>query len=362
VKIVDVRAMTCDVPVPRPIIMGDLRYNTRDYVVVEITTDEGLSGFGWGMARYAPVAEIIERNLKPLLIGEDPLLNEHLWDRLYYLNLLIAQRGIYMRALSVVDIALWDLKGKAAGLPVWKLLGGHRRRMPVLMAGGYVAADRDVRALRDEVANYAKRGFRLIKIAAGELATDTERLRVAREAAGDAKLMYDAHWGWRDPQAALRVVRGWADLDLAWIEDPFPSEHLAQLARFRQRSTIPLAIGEDITGRWAFQRILDDDLADTLRVDVTNCGGFTEALKICALAAARGVPVSPHVYPEIHVHLAAALPIVAHVEMTDPPQGIEAMHRLMASTLEIRDGMSDAPDRPGLGFEPDRAALKEFRR
>src|SRR5438093_1405585 len=238
--------MTCDVPVPRPIIMGDLRYNTRDYVVVEITTDEGLSGFGWGMARYAPVAEIIERNLKPLLIGEDPLLNERLWDRLYYLNLLIAQRGIYMRALSVVDIALWDLKGKAAGLPVWKLLGGHRRRMPVLMAGGYVAADRDVRALRDEVANYAKRGFRL--------------------------------------------------------------------------------------------------------------------MKICALAAARGVPVSPHVYPEIHVHLAAALPIVAHVEMTDPPQGIEAMHRLMASTLEIRDGMADAPDRPGLGFEPDRAALKEFRR
>src|SRR5438094_385195 len=123
--------MTCDVPVPRPIIMGDLRYNTRDYVVVEITTDEGLSGFGWGMARYAPVAEIIERNLKPLLIGEDPLLNEHLWDRLYYLNLLIAQRGIYMRALSVVDIALWDLKGKAAGLPVWKLLGGHRRPLGV---------------------------------------------------------------------------------------------------------------------------------------------------------------------------------------------------------------------------------------
>ncbi len=361
-KIVDVRATTCDVPVPRPIVMGELRYDTRDYVVVEIVTDEGLSGFGWGMARYAPVAQVIERNMRPLLIGEDPLMSERLWDRLYYVNLLIAQRGIYMRALSVVDIALWDLKGKAAGLPVWKLLGGHRDRVSVLMAGGYVAPDRDLGSLREEVAGYVARGFRLIKIAAGDLASDTERLRVARAAAGDAKLMYDAHWAWRDPQDALRVVRDWADLDLAWIEDPFPSEHLAPLARFRERTVIPLAIGEDFTGRWAFQRLLDERLADVLRVDATSCGGFTEAVKICALAATEGVPVSPHVYPEIHVHLAAALAIVAHVEMTDPPQGIEALHLLLADTLPVRDGIAVAPERPGLGFEPDRDALDRYRR
>ncbi len=361
-KITNVRAITCDVPVPRPILMGELRYDTRDYVVVEVTTDEGIAGIGFGMARYAPVAQIIETNLKPLLIGQDPLLTEQLWDRLYHLNLLIAQRGIFMRALSVVDVALWDIKGKAAGLPIWKLLGGCRTRMPVLMAGGYIAADRTVETLADEVAGYVERGFRLIKISAGPLEHDTARVRAARKAAGDARLMYDAHWAWRDPNEALRVVRDWEDLDLAWIEDPFPSELLKPLARFRQGTTIPLAIGEDLAGRWAFQRVLEAQLADVVRVDVTNAGGFTEAVKICALAAADGLTVSPHVYPEIHVHLAAALANVPHVEMTDPPQGIEALHLLMASTLDVRGGEAAAPERPGLGFELDRAALERYRR
>jgi L-alanine-DL-glutamate epimerase-like enolase superfamily enzyme len=362
VKIVDVRATTCDVPVPRPIAMGDLRYDTRDYIVVEVVTDDGISGFGFGMARYAPIAEVIERNLKPLLIGKDPLMTEQHWDRMYNLNLLIAGRGIFMRALSVVDIALWDIKGKAAGLPIWRLIGGHRTRMPVLMAGGYIAEDRGLAYLGNEVADYVSRGFRMIKIAAGPLEGDTERIKVARDAAGDAQLMYDAHWAWRDPQDALRVVRGWGEFDLRWIEDPFPSEQLRPLARFRAGTRIPLAIGEDISGRWVFHRVLEDGLADVLRVDVANAGGFTEAIRICALAAAYGINVSPHVYPEIHVHLAAALANVTHVEMTDPAQGIEGLHLLMKNTLEVKNGEATAPERPGLGFELDPSALKKYRR
>ncbi len=361
-KIVDVRAVTCDVPVPRPIVMGDLRYDTRDYIIVEIITDEGVSGFGFGMSRYAPVAEVVLRNLKPLLIGRDPLLTEQLWDRLYNLNLLIAPGGIFMRALSVVDIALWDIKGKVAGLPIWKLIGSHRTRMPVLVAGGYVAADKDLRSLGDEVADYVRRGFRKIKISAGPLEEDTARIKVAREAAGDAELMYDAHWAWRDPEAALRVVQRWDEFDLRWIEDPFPSEQLKPLARFRQGTRIPLAIGEDLSGRWAFERVIDGGLVDVVRVDAANAGGFTEAIRICALAAASGLEVSPHVYPEIHVHLTAGLANVTHVEMTDPAQGIEGLHRLMASTLEVKNGEAAAPEKPGLGFEPDRDAIERFRR
>jgi len=362
VKIVDVRATTCDVPVPRPIVMGDLRYDTRDYIVVEIRTDEGVSGFGFGMARYAPIAEVIERNLKPLLIGKDPLMTEQLWDRMYNLNLLIAGRGIFMRALSVIDIALWDIKGKAAGMPIWRLIGGQRTRMPVLVAGGYIAHDRGLDYLGKEVSDYVSRGFRMIKISAGPLEGDTERIKVAKDAAGDARLMYDAHWAWRDPKDALRVVRGWDEFDLAWIEDPFPSEQLRPLARFRAETKIPLAIGEDVSGRWAFHRVLEDGLADVLRVDAANAGGFTEAIRICALAAAYGIEVSPHVYPEIHVHLTAALANVTHVEMTDPAQGIEGLHLLMANTLEVKSGEATAPERPGLGFDLDPSALKRYGR
>jgi D-arabinonate dehydratase len=363
-RITDVRAVTCDVPVPRPIVMGDLRYDTRDYAIVEIETDAGVCGIGFGMARYAPVADVIERNLKPLLVGEDALLTERLWDRLYYLNLPIAQRGIFMRALSLVDIALWDIKGKAAGLPVWKLFGGHRDRMPVLVAGGYVAADKSTNDLSAEIRDYVRRGFAEVKIAAGQvLERDTERVAAAREAAGaESRLIYDAHWQWREPQAVLRVIKDWERFDLGWIEDPFPSEMLDPLERLRERTGIPLAMGEDLTGRWAFRNVLERKLVDVLRVDVTNVGGFTEALKVCALAAAYDVPVSPHVFPELHVHLAAGLANVQHVEITDPPQGIEALHVLLTDKVEIKDGHATAPDRPGLGCGLERDAMERYRR
>ena len=362
-RITEVRAVTCDVPVPRPIILGDIRYDSRDYVVVEVLTDAGISGIGFGMARYAPVAQIVETNLRPLLIGQDPLMTERLWDRMYHLNLLISQRGIYMRALSAVDIALWDIKGKAAGLPVWKLLGGHRERIPILMAGGYVARDKTVADLAAELSGYVARGFRLVKISNGSLAEDTDRLRAARRAVGaGTQLIYDAHWSWRNAAEVLRVIRGWEELDLAWIEDPFPSELLGLAARLRSGCHIPIGIGEDLAGRWAFQELLRERAVDVVRLDAAVVGGFTEAVKVCALAATEGLPVSPHVYPELHVHLAAALPGVMAVEMTDPAQGIEGLHLLLRNTIQIDHGEAIAPQGPGLGVEIDRAAVEKYRR
>jgi D-arabinonate dehydratase len=363
VRITDVRAFTCDVPVPRPIILGDIRYDSRDYVIVEVLTDEGVSGIGFGMARYAPVAQIVEANLKPLLVGQDPLLTERLWDRMYHLNLLIAQRGIFMRALSAVDIALWDIKGKAAGLPVWRLLGGHSERVPLLMAGGYVARDKTLKDLEAELTGYVERGFRLVKISNGTLAEDTERLRAARHAIGpQTSLIYDAHWSWRDAAESLRVIRGWQELDLAWIEDPFPSELSRLAVRLRSGCNIPIGIGEDLAGRWAFQELLQQRAVDVVRVDVAVVGGFTEAVKVCALAATEGLPVSPHVYPELHVHLAAALPAVMALEMTDPAQGIEGLHLLLKTAIHIDRGEAVAPSAPGLGVDLDMTAVQRYRR
>ena len=136
-KITRVRAVTCDVPLPHPIVMGDLRFESREYILVQVATDAGAVGLGFGMTRGAPVAEIVERNLAPLLLGADPLLTEQLWESLYYRNLTISGRGIFMRALSAVDNALWDIKAQVAGLPIWQLLGGARSRSPICVAGGY---------------------------------------------------------------------------------------------------------------------------------------------------------------------------------------------------------------------------------
>jgi L-alanine-DL-glutamate epimerase-like enolase superfamily enzyme len=359
--ITGVRVVTCDVPLPRPIVMGDLRFESREYVVVAVDTDAGVTGIGFGMTRNSPVGAIVGRNVAPLLLGEDPLMVEALWERIYYRNLTIGGRGIFMRALSAVDIALWDIKGQVAGLPIWQLLGGARSRSPISIAGGYPLAGRDDADLAKEMDDYAQREFNTVKIAAGELATDTSRIRVAAEAlAGRSRLAYDAHWAWRSLFDVVPTVRGWADLGLAFVEDPFAPELIFLAPDLRAATGIPLALGEDAVGRWAFDRLLADIGPDVLRIDATTMGGLSEAAKVCALAAARARPVIPHVFPEIHVHLAAAFPIVTAVELTLPEYEIEGLYRLFREWVTIEDGQLVAPTSPGLGLALDWNAVDRY--
>lgn len=360
-KIRSVRAITVDVPLTRPIIMGPIRYDSREYVIVEVMTDEGLSGIGFGMTRNAPVAPIVERNIEPLLVGEDPRDTERLWHRLYDANLIIGQRGIFMRALSAVDIALWDLKAKALGAPLWRLLGGYRTRVPAQVAGGYPADDVTLDDLASEVADYAARGFRYVKIAAGKLEEDTKRLRAARAAGPTLRLSYDAHWAWRELLEVLPVVRGWEDLGLDSLEDPFPADLSRLMTHLRAATRIPLALGEDYVGRWAFGDLLRSGLADIVRVDATTMGGISEVVKVIAMASAYGLPVSPHVFPEIHVHLGAAFGNVRTVEMTDPARGYETLFRLFSTWVCLEGGEFVAPETPGLGVDLDWKAVDAYR-
>lgn len=360
-RIVEVRATTCDVPLPRPIVMGEIHFDSREYLVVEVVTDTGLTGVGFGMTRGSPVAAVVERSLAPSLVGEDPMLTEQLWERMYYRNLPMGQRGIFMRALSAVDIALWDVKAQAAGLPLWQLLGGARSRVPVSMAGGYPASDRTITDLEAEVADYAARGFRMVKLAAGELAEDTARLRAARRALGDEpEMAHDVHWAWRDLLRVVPVVREWEDLRILFLEDPFPSEQVELSVRLRDETGARVALGEDGVGRWAFRDLMERHRPDVLRVDATVMGGISEAVKVCAMASTMGIPVFPHVFPEVHVHLAAAFPGILAVEMTDPRYETESLYRLFRGWVEVRDGDMTAPVEPGLGLRLDQAAVERF--
>ncbi len=362
VKISSVRAITCEIPLERPIVMGDLRFNSREYVLVIIETDEGVRGLGYGMTRNAPVAAIVERNLGPLLVGQDPSMTEAIWERLYYRNLTIAGRGIFMRALSAVDIALWDVKAQVAGQPIWRLLGGARERAPLTVAGGYAGEGVTLEALGREVDDYASRGFSIIKIAAGDLASDTERIRTAAAAIGGrAELAYDAHWAWRDLYTTVPAVLGWRDLGLAFIEDPFAPELVGLAPQFRQDTGMRLALGEDAVGRWAFQELFRSIVPDVVRIDATTMGGISEAVKVCALASVHARPVIPHIFPEIHVHLAAGLPTVSAVEMTVPEYEIDLAYRLFSDWIQIEAGSIVAPTRPGLGVVLDGRAVDRYR-
>ncbi len=360
-RIVEVRLTTCRVPLSSPIVMGELRFDGREYLVVELVTDEGLTGVGFGMTRDAPVAAILARNIAPFLLGADPLRSEAIWERAYNANLTIGQRGLFMRALSGADIAVWDLKAKAAGLPLWQLLGGHRERIPVSIAGGYPRPGVTHETLGREIDGYAADGYPWIKIAAGPLADDTDRLRVSAEAIGGRSLLaYDAHWAWRTVADVLPTVRRWTEFGIAFIEDPFPSELPHPAAVLRERTGISLALGEDVVGRYAYRDLIAQVPPEYLRVDATTTGGISEAVKICALAAAESIPVLPHIFPEIHVHLAAALPIVMAVEATDPRQEIDLMWQLLANPLRPSGGHVSAPTGPGLGVELDHAAMTRF--
>lgn len=360
-RISAVRATTVDVPLPRPIVMGEIRFDSREYLVVEIDTDDGLTGVGFGMTRNSPAAAVVQRALRPILLGEDPLLTESLWERMYYRNLPQGQRGIFMRALSAVDIALWDLKAQAAGLPLWQLLGGARPRVPVAVAGGYPASDRTLDDLGRELADYVDRGFRTVKIAAGELAEDTARLRASRKAIGErAALAYDAHWAWRDMLSVVPVVQRWADLDLLFIEDPYPTEQIDLSVQLRARTGERVALGEDTIGRWAFREVLERQCPDVLRMDATLMGGISEAVKVIALASTLSVPVLPHVFPEVHVHLAAAFPGVLAVEMTDRTYETESLYRLFRRWVTVDGGDMVAPTEPGLGVSLDPDALERY--
>lgn len=360
-RIVEVVVTTCRVPLSRPIIMGALRFDAREYLLVELRTDEGLVGLGFGMTRDAPLEAILVRTIAPRILGRDPLLSESLWEDLYDANLTIGQRGLFMRCLSAVDTALWDIKAQAAGLPLWQLIGGVREQVPATVAGGYPGAGVTLDDLAEEVGAYAAAGYSVVKIAGGPLADDTERLRVAREVLGpDRPLAYDAHWAWRTVAEVLPVVRHWDGFGLEFIEDPFPSDSPRLAADLRERTRIPLALGEDVTGRFAYRDLLEQAPPEHLRLDATTTGGITEALRVCALAAAASIPVLPHIFPELHVHLAAGLRIVPAVEVTDPDREIDLFWRLLEAPLRPVAGLVAAPVRPGHGVALDRASVARY--
>ena len=361
-RITAVRTVTCDIPLARPVVMGDLRFTSREYVIVVIETDAGIAGIGFGMTRNAPIGAIVDRNLAPLLLGSDPLMTEELWERLYYRNLTISGRGIFMRALSAVDVALWDIKGQVTGQPIWRLLGGARTRAPLVVAGGYTGVGKTNDDLAREVDDYVRRGFGVIKIAAGDLSQDTARLLAAAEAIGGrARLAYDAHWAWRSLFEVVPTVRAWGGIGLSFLEDPFAPELVHLAPSLRASTGIALALGEDAVGRWAFEQLLGMLVPDLLRVDATTMGGLSEAAKVCAMASARAVPVIPHVFPEIHVHLAAAFPVVAAVEMTVPEYEIDPLFRLFREWIAVEGGEILAPSAPGLGVILDEDAVRTFR-
>ena len=348
-------------------------YAERRICIVKITTDEGVCGWGEG---YGP-ADVIKAGIKlvtPLLIGENPLENETLWYKMYRKTLDFARRGVLVASISAVDVALWDLKGKALNQPVSVLMGGQHRKRVVPYATGLYFSESDnlIEKLVAEAKTYVQQGFKAIKMKVGlSVSQDIEMVKAVRRAIGnDIKLMIDSNHAY-SLREATELSRAVEQYNIGWFEEPVSPEYYHQYKELRTKTTIPIAGGECEYLRHGFQTLLENDCVDILQVDICGAGGLSEAKRISTLANTRGIEIVPHVWGTgIAFH--AALHFIANLEplpgRLHPPEMFIEYDRtendiresLTTPSIEMKDGFIDIPQRSGLGIEVDEEVIRHF--
>jgi len=323
---------------------------------LEVHTDAGIIG----RSIPAGFTDIIEKSLAPVIRGENPFYTERIWDRMYRQWRKPVAKGAVIHAIGAVDIALWDIIGKALGMPVYRVLGGFTDRVRVYAAGGYYEEGKTIADLAREMEGYVREGFRAVKMKVGgePLAVDLERVRAVREAIGPRiDLLIDANNKWTAHEA-IRFGRAAEKYDPFWFEEPVEPDDFAGCAEVRQALDIPIAAGENEFTRWGCRELLEARSADVLNADTVIAGGITEYRKIAALASAYHVPVSPHGNPFMAVHLLASVPNGLIME-TYP--GVESKYNLALPLFPVKDGYVAVPDKPGLGIDPDPEVVKRYR-
>ena len=353
----EVESALVRVPLSTPTSFSTRQVLAREFVLVRIGADDGHRGIGFtyaGSSAGSVTLAAVRDLLAPVLLGADPFRVGGLWEAMYRESLLQGRTGSAMRALSALDIALWDRNARAAALPLHAMLGGHADgSVAAYASGGYYLEGKTPKMLGRELKGYLDMGFGAVKMKVGRLglAEEEARIAAAREAIGEhAVLMLDCNNGWNDLGTALRYMKVFEPYDPYWIEEPFLPDDLASHARLAERTDVAVATGEIESGRWRFEQLLESGAADILQPDAVCCGGITEFRRIAQMAASRGVSVCPHAYHELHIHLAASLPNVPYAEcFTDDT--IVNFRRLIDTQVEVRDGRLVLPTKPGLGFD-----------
>jgi len=365
-RIASVSFAVCRVPLDKVTSFSTRTVTAREYCLVKVVSDDGAEGIGFcygGHKAARIVAVAIEDLLAPLLIGQDSLEVERLWEVMYRAALLHGRAGSVMRAISILDNAIWDLNAKSAGLPLYRYLGAAAKdTVPAYASGGYYVEGKTNEGLAAELAGYVAQGFDAVKVKVGQgdPRSEGERLRVAREAIGpDVLLMLDANNAWSDLPTALAYMRAYEPSNPYWIEEPFSPDDIENHARLARLTPVPVATGEIEAGRWRFKELMDKGGAQILQLDACVCGGISEFRRIAATADSYGVTLSPHWFHDLHVHLVAAFPNARYVEFF-PDDQVLNFRRLVDRQLEFKDGRLILPTAPGLGFGFDEEAVSGY--
>jgi D-galactarolactone cycloisomerase len=379
-KITALETYFLSAPLPQPVRTSTSTIARVSELIVTLTTDAGHVGVGEAhgpfLSQAGPegmraVGQIFER-VTPLVVGGDPFAVERIWQDLFALTYtgvcgiptLASQRRQLVTAMSAIDIALWDLMGKATGRPVVALLGGAlRTRVPAYVTGFYYRDGERPDDLRREAALYLEAGYRTVKAKVGGLSAkdDAERIGLIRKAVGpEVKIMIDANQGW-DLPTALEASRRCEAQDIFWLEDPMPwyDEHHA-LRRLKAEVRIPIAAGETEYTPHGLRTMVAEGLVDYLIIDSTWAGGLTTWRKAAVLTELYGVPLAAHHDPQIHVHAVAASPTGFILESFADPTRDPLWFELFAERPTIVDGFMAVPDAPGLGLELRRDTLEKY--
>lgn len=347
----------------------------QDALIVKITTDAGITGYGEVDSHPLGAKGIIEgpfshtatTGLAHVLIGEDPFKTEYLWSKMYRANIYGGRRGVGIHAMSGIDLALWDIKGKALGMPVWKLLGGGFTKSLRPYASslfGATPAETGERARR-----FVGQGFTAVKFGwdpmGKDAKTDVALVREARKGLGDeTDLMIDAGLVY-DAKTAIQRARAFEQFNPFWFEEPLLPDDYQGYAKLSAASTLRIAAGEEESERKSFLELMDVGKIDVVQIDLTRCGGFTEAIKIAALAADRGLPVVNHGFTT-YLNVAAALHFLASVPNTlgllefVVEEGTTLRHHISEPIRSV-DGRVAVPDAPGLGLVMHEEGFQKFR-
>jgi len=343
-----------------------------EVITVEVQTDKGISGIGFlSLPVFSHgeigdvIASLLKRNLRNVVLGENPLHTEQIWQLMYSATWKLGGKGIFRKCIGAIDIALWDIKGRAFNVSVSDLLGAHKSHVKTY---ANVAQQLPPDELAEKAVEYVENGHTALKIRCGANAVSleeaTDRVRAVREAIGpDIKLMVDINGTW-DAETAIQQLKKWEQYDLYWLEEPVSPEDTSGYARVKQYAgSTHIAGGEQHEGLNEFRHLIEHNALDIAQPDAATTGGITDWLKIYNYATMHHIPVAPWNLQQIHIHMAVGLSNVQWIEYFTPDRGFfqnRLFDRPTLKEVKKEDGIYfEAPDVIGLGLELNREVAEE---
>ncbi|MCC6946159.1 MAG: hypothetical protein IT539_00195 [Bradyrhizobiaceae bacterium] len=361
-----IEAWACRVPLGQVLDFGRFTMDARHHVVVRVHTSDGLVSDCISQSRGVPIDRVLLETLAPRLIGRSALAAEGISRDLADALAATDRDGAVGRAWSLLEIALHDLRAQAVGWPLWQLLGGWPRRVPIQIIEGYALVGESSDAFAERLAARAAEGYRLIKVEAAHYDDPGEllaRLAAFRRLAGDGpELVLDFVWAWKDVKSKRRLLDALSEFGIAWIEDAFDRTAVSRYRELREASPIAVGCGDEATRQADLIALVQSAAVDVIRADATTVGGITGVRRVAETAAAHGIRASLHEHPEVHEHCVFGFGASDHVELFPQDRPFDVVHKLWHETLSARihDGGLEPGALPGTGIRLDDDAVRRY--